>query len=213
MLTFKNRPGGLKGRFIQPKVVVHYENSENPDRCFVKLFKQYISLCPPDCPKNAFYLQPLRNPNGKYWFSKKPIGHNRLEGTVARMCLQAGIVGFHTNHSLRATTATRLYQAGIDEQLVMEQTGHRSLDGVRNYKHSSDSQKKEISKILNCNSNAVAKAKSVAVSEAQGDGVPSLAVQLNQSLANNVSEAPSFNFHSCMVLYNSGKSPAATSSS
>jgi integrase len=37
--------------------------------------------------------------------------------------------GRYTNHSLRATTATRLYQAGVEEQLIMERTGHRSLDG------------------------------------------------------------------------------------
>jgi len=30
--------------------------------------------------------------------------------------------------SLRATAATRLYKAGVDEQLVMERTGHRSLE-------------------------------------------------------------------------------------
>lgn len=32
----------------------------------------------------------------------------------------------YTNHSLRATAATRLYAAGVDEQLIAEKTGHRS---------------------------------------------------------------------------------------
>lgn len=49
------------------------------------------------------------------------------------MCSRAGIGGFRTNHSLRATNATRLFSAGADEQLIMERTGHRSLDGVRSY--------------------------------------------------------------------------------
>ena len=31
---------------------------------------------------------------------------------------------YHTNHSLRATAATRLYHAGVDEQMVMECTGN-----------------------------------------------------------------------------------------
>ena len=44
------------------------------------------------------------------------------------------ISGYKTNHSLQVTTATWLYQASIDEQLMMERTGHRSLDGVRFYK-------------------------------------------------------------------------------
>ena len=38
------------------------------------------------------------------------------------MCKQAGIPGYHTNHSLQATAATRLYHAGVDEQMVMERT-------------------------------------------------------------------------------------------
>ena len=53
-----------------------------------------------------------------------------------------------TNHSLRATAATRLYEAGIDEQLVMERTGHRSLEGVRSYKRTSSEQKEVVSDIL-----------------------------------------------------------------
>ena len=79
-------------------------------------------------------------------------GHNKLEGTIARLCKQAGIPGHRTNHSLHATAVTRLYQSGIDEQLVMERTGHRSLDGVGGYKHTSMAQKEALSDILNCQS-------------------------------------------------------------
>ena len=32
------------------------------------------------------------------------------------------------NDSLRANAATRLYNSGVDEQLVMETTGHRVLE-------------------------------------------------------------------------------------
>ena len=56
---------------------------------------------------------------------------------MTRLCAAAGIGGFKTNHSLRATAATRLYQSGVDEQLVMERTGHRSLEGMRTYKRTS----------------------------------------------------------------------------
>ena len=65
-----------------------------------------------------------------------------------RICKNAGIPWHKTNHSLRATTATRLYQSGVDEQLV-ERTGHRSLDGVRSYKRTSASQREALSDILN----------------------------------------------------------------
>ena len=72
----KNRPGGLKGRKLKQKVVRHYDNPQNPDRCFVRLFQLYQQHLPADRPKNSFYFQPLKKPNGGLWFSNKPIGHN-----------------------------------------------------------------------------------------------------------------------------------------
>ena len=43
---------------------------------------------------------------------------------------------------------TRLYQAGVDEQLIMEKTGHRSLEGVRSYKRTNMEQQENLSDIL-----------------------------------------------------------------
>lgn len=66
--------------------------------------------------------------------------YNKLDGSVAKRCKSTGITGYRTNSSFRASAATRLYQAGVDEQLVMERTGHRSLEGVRSYKRTSTDQ-------------------------------------------------------------------------
>ena len=65
------------------------------------------------------------------------------------MCKSAGIKGYNTNYSLRATAATPLYSPGVDEQLVMERTGHRSTKGIRLYKWTSSEQQEAISDILN----------------------------------------------------------------
>jgi integrase len=35
-----------------------------------------------------------------------------------------------TNHSLRATGATRLFEANVPEKLIQERTGHRSIDAL-----------------------------------------------------------------------------------
>ena len=119
----KNRPDGLQGRKVFTKDGhIHHANRENLDRCFVRLFKLYQSLCPPDAPHHEFYLQPLKKPTSTSWYSNQPLGHSNLANTVACMCKQAGIQGYKTNHSLRATVASRLYQAGVDKQLVMERT-------------------------------------------------------------------------------------------
>ncbi|VDI53102.1 Hypothetical predicted protein [Mytilus galloprovincialis] len=58
------------------------------------------------------------------------------------------MTGKRTNHSLRASAATRLYNAGIEEQSVAETTGYRS-NAVRVYKRTSADQQIEASNILN----------------------------------------------------------------
>ena len=98
----KHYPGGWRGRNIMPKVVYHHANQEHPKRCFVCLYKKYMALSPPD----AFYLQPAKSPTSTCWFAKQPLGHNPLSNTVTRICRSAGITGFKTNHSLRATSTS-----------------------------------------------------------------------------------------------------------
>ena len=77
----------------------------------------------------AFYFKPLAKPTKDRWFSTLAVGHNTLQGAVKRMCKAAGIEGRKTDHSLRVTSATRLYQKNVDEQLICEQTGkYRSVE-------------------------------------------------------------------------------------
>ena len=110
----------------------------------------YYSKCPPDRPNGAFYLKPAMNCLSRpHWYTNSPIGHTTLANTVARMCKSAGIAGYKTNHSLRATAAICLkFQAGVDEQLIMEKTGHYSLEGVRSYKRTSSEQQESLTDIL-----------------------------------------------------------------
>lgn len=81
------------------------------------------------------------------WYDDAPVGIHTLQTVISRLCKDAGFVGYFTNHSLRATAATRLYAAGVDEQLITEKTGHRSA-AVRTYKRTSDAQQEEVSNIL-----------------------------------------------------------------
>ena len=142
----KNRQGGLLERNEKPKVVYYYADENNPDCCFIRLFKKYRSLCPSGV--TSFYLTPLVKPRDDCWYCKTPVGRNTLGSTVARLCKLANIPGFKTNHSLRATAATRLYHSNVDEQLIMSVTGHKSTDGIRNYKRTSEEQYKKLSDVL-----------------------------------------------------------------
>jgi len=71
---------------------------------------------------------------------------------MKKICSAAGIEGYKTNHSLRATCATRLFQQNVDEQLIMSRTGHRSVKGVRSYKRATDIHHHNTSVVIDCKS-------------------------------------------------------------
>ena len=145
--TFKSNQGGLKHRKVPKKCVQAYENKELPQRCIVKYYEKYVSKCPDVKLCDAFYLRPLQKPTESHWYSAQPLGRHKLANVVSDLCKQGGLHGFRTNHSLRASAATRLYHAGVDEQLISEVTGHRS-NAIRNYKRTTATQKRNISDIL-----------------------------------------------------------------
>lgn len=144
--TSKNNPGGLKHRKVNSKVVTHYQNTANPSRCFVRLYKLYLSKCPDNV--NMFFLKPLSKPKENQWYTRQSVGHNILATSVKTLCEKANLSGKRTNHSLRASAATRLFHGNVSEQMIMEVTGHRSTDGVRCYKQVARDQFKEVSAVL-----------------------------------------------------------------
>ena len=121
--------------------------SENPVRCPVRLTKKYLSLCPPLYLKKNFYLKALTKTKPSQWYAKQVVGQNTLGKVVKQMMKEAEIEGFFTNHSLRRTGSTRLFQAGIDRKLIKEATGHTS-DAVDAYQVISDKQREEMSRII-----------------------------------------------------------------
>jgi hypothetical protein len=145
----KTNQGGLLHRNRAPKSVKHYQNLDCPQRCLVRLFNLYNERCPKDRPAHAFYLKPLKSPKGNVWFQKSPLGHNTLGSMIANMMSSANIKGQFSNHSLRSTATTRLFNARVDEQLIMARTGHSSINGVRTYKRIHEQLIEETSNALN----------------------------------------------------------------
>ena len=74
-----------------------------------------------------FYLQPRHKFNVFFYYQDRPAGLNRIHDTVKEVCKNVNLPGFYSNHSLRLTACTRMYHCDIDEQVIMEITGHRSL--------------------------------------------------------------------------------------
>ena len=54
------------------------------------------------------------------------IGRNTLGSMVKKMCKAIGVEG-KTNHSLRTTGASHLFQRNMLEKLIQERTGHKIL--------------------------------------------------------------------------------------
>ena len=60
------------------------------------------------------------------------VGINTMNDML-KMCDQAGIER-RSNHSLRATGASEMFQANLPEHVIQSRTGHLSLKALRTYK-------------------------------------------------------------------------------
>ena len=69
-----------------------------------------------------------------------------LVGTLSH--LASRICAKKTNHCLRATGASELFDAGVPENIIKERTGHRSVEALRIYEHTTKKQLMAVSKIL-----------------------------------------------------------------
>lgn len=138
----KTNQGGIKHRKIEKHSARAYASTQ-PERCPVNVLKRYISLCPSATLEKSFYLKPLQKPS-ELWFGKQPLGHNTLGCMIKDIMRDAGVCGNYTNHSLRVTTVTRLFEQNVDTELIKQQTGHRS-DAVNKYKRISDQQRRAVS--------------------------------------------------------------------
>ena len=145
----KNRPGGKKQLNLQNKSVCQYMQPSLGNRCHVYLLELYISkLLLKAKQKDLFYCKPMpktpKDPNSP-WYYALPIGHNQLQKMLKHMCSQAEIdTTLKSNHSLRATSISRLYNASVPEKTIMEKSGHLSKEGLRLYEHTSIQQKQEV---------------------------------------------------------------------
>ena len=124
-IVSKNHSGRLAQRKVEPKQMIHHQNLENPSWGLVRLMKLYLSHCPKPQPQ-TFYLAPLTKPKSDVWYSSNPVGHNTLGNTMPRCWyLQVQNKPFTESYN-----TTRLFQHGVDEQLIMTRTSHRSVSGV-----------------------------------------------------------------------------------
>ena len=116
-------------------------------KCLVKILDFYFSKLPDE--PVAFYLRPLQKvpADGKSWYVNVPCGINTLQSIVPKMSDVAETSVRYTNHSFRATSASRLFASNIPK-IIQEKTGHRSLVGLRAYERTTTEQERTVTKIL-----------------------------------------------------------------
>ena len=84
----------------------------NLNHCPVRIYKKYIGLLPrpKSCQKLYLRVKPKQMPY--VWYADQPFGVNKLCSAVKEICNKGGLKGKFTNHSLRATSASRMYHKG-----------------------------------------------------------------------------------------------------
>ena len=111
------------------------------DKCPVRILDLYLLKLPSN-PK-AFYLQPLPEAPmdpGKSWYKTTPMGVNSLKMMMPRVSELAGLRNRCTNHSLRATAATRMFASGIPEKVIAKFTGHKSSKALQVFERTTGEQ-------------------------------------------------------------------------
>ncbi|XP_063441624.1 uncharacterized protein KIAA1958-like [Mytilus trossulus] len=141
-------------RSFAPKM---FENPGDP-RCPVNAFKEFMKRRPVDTltPDSRMYLSTLHNitpdstfpPIRALWFSKQPLGKNKLGDLAKTMSLKAGLTGRKVNHSARKTTVTSLLHSNVEATQIMQLTGHRNVQSINQYSSSSLEQQEKMSNIL-----------------------------------------------------------------
>ena len=121
-------------------------------RCYFSILEKYISKLPPVAyEKDWFYMKSLGgdviSKPGKPWYAAQPCGENKLATMVKSMFAMIGVSG-KTNHSLRATGASEMFEAGVPEKIVQERTRHRSTEALRMYERTTTTQHMAVSRVL-----------------------------------------------------------------
>ena len=146
----KNVQGGLKQRKLEPRVITHLQQEDNP-RCLVKLYERYLSLIPR---KGPFYRKPLAETKSERYqyprFGATCLPAYKMANMFKELYKAADINTDGrkiSNHSGRVACGTRLYNSGFTDKAVMSRTGHRS-NAVHTYQREQTPILQEISNAL-----------------------------------------------------------------
>ena len=113
----------------------------------------YVSKLPPEASildifSSVRLNKPPLDSSAPWYIGSQPVGKNTLDTKLRRVCSLAGIEGDFMNHSLRATSATQMFDMGVPEKVIQEQMGHKSLEALRTYERMNSRQLETVSHLL-----------------------------------------------------------------
>ena len=73
----------------------------------------------------------------KPWYTRQRVGVNTIKQFLPKICSSIGTNAKYTNHSLRATAITRMFNGSIPEKVIAEKSGHKSIKALRCYEKTS----------------------------------------------------------------------------
>ena len=136
---------------IANKVVPVYGCPCSCPQCLIYLLDLYLGKLPSFTQeKDILYLWPKKSvPSGSDspWYDCVPVGKEKLRTYLQAMCKEAGILEHKTNHSLRATGTSAMFNTGVPDKLIRDITGHRSA-ALQLYERPTVQQKQAVSRVL-----------------------------------------------------------------
>ena len=149
----KNWQGGSSSKAWDYSDVRAYSvKFENEGINIVDVYKFYLSKLNPEC--SALFQRPkYKNwglEEGSIWFDNVPMGMNKIGELMKLISKRAALSKIYTNHSVRATAITIMYQGGVDTKQICKITKHKSEETLKHYiDDQSSAQKRQCSEILN----------------------------------------------------------------
>ena len=136
----KNAQGGLKGRGLTTVGRIYDEQ--------IAALKLLLEKAHPEIDG---LFQRARIPVSSQedvWFMKCLLGHNIMRDMLPRISSAAVLSRLYTNHCLRATVATKLKKAGLEDRKFCRVTGHKNAESLGSYEQSNEKELRGISTIL-----------------------------------------------------------------
>ena len=125
------------------------------NRCPVLYYKLFKARRPQkaNSPESPFYLavnhQTWRQ--SQVWYKSSPLGKNEIGKFMSTAAKNAGLAAQYkkiSNHSVRKTSISRLLDAGVPENFVMQLSGHKNLQSLSSYKSASITHQRHMSDTL-----------------------------------------------------------------